>query len=255
MSTDPQVLEQPGEGEMTLIEHLKELRNRAIVAMGSLVLGVILSFVFWKRIIDILIRPAVQHDPTFTLKVFSPTESFFLAMKVSLYSGAIVASPIIIYEILMFVLPGLTSKERKLILPAMFGVVFFLVMGVAFSYYVILPSSLSFLLDFGGDDFEELIQAKEYINFTTRIIFWVGICFEMPMVIALLARLNIVRARKVLGFWRYMIVVIFIIAAVVTPTPDPITQTFVAGPLVLLYLVGILLAWIVQPKQKKDAEA
>ncbi len=245
----------PGSDEMSLIDHLKELRNRAMVAMAALVVGVVVSFVFWRDIAEILIGPARDHDPEFQLATFAATEAFFLSMKLSMYSGLVVASPIIIYEILMFVLPGLTAKEKKLIFPAMFGVLFFLLLGIAFAYYVILPASLGFLLDFGGDDFQEFIQAGPYFSFTMRLILLVGISFEMPMVIALLARLGVVTARKVLGFWRYMVVIIFIIAAVVTPTPDPITQTFVAGPLVVLYLVGIGLAYLVQPKKPKELAA
>jgi len=254
--TDESMLEPPPEsGEMSLIDHLKELRNRAMVAMAAMVIGVLVSFYFWRDIAAWMIRPAKNYDPDFTLAVFGPTESFFLAMKMSMYSGVILASPIIIYEILMFVLPGLTAKEKKLILPSIAGTVFFLLMGVSFAYYIILPASLNFLLNFGGDNFEEVIQAEKYFNFTLRIIFWVGISFQMPMVIALLARLGVVTARKVLGFWRYMIVVIFVIAAVVTPTPDPITQTFVAGPLIVLYLVGIALAYLVQPKKPTELSA
>lgn len=255
MTEDSTIDLSPEPGEMSLIDHLKELRNRAIICMAALVVGVIVSFIFWRDIAEILIGPAREHDPEFRLATFAATEPFFLAMKLSLYSGVIVASPVIIYEVLMFVLPGLTPKEKRLILPSMAGTLFFLGMGIAFAYWVILPASLSFLLDFGGDDFEEVIQAGPYFSFTMRIIMLVGVSFELPMVIALLARLNVVSARKVLGFWRYMVVIIFVIAAVVTPTPDPITQTFVAGPLVLLYLVGIGLAYLVQPKKPKELSA
>lgn len=255
MTEDSMIELPPESGEMSLIDHLKELRNRAIIAMAALVIGVIVSFIFWRDIAEILIGPAKDHDPNFQLATFAATEAFFLSMKLSLYSGLVVASPVIIYEILMFVLPGLTAKEKKLILPSMFGVLFFLLLGIAFAYYVILPASLGFLLDFGGEDFQEIIQAGPYFSFTMRLILLVGISFEMPMVIALLARLGVVTARKVLGFWRYMVVIIFIIAAVVTPTPDPITQTFVAGPLVVLYLVGIGLAYLVQPKKDKELSA
>lgn len=112
---------------------------------------------------------------------------------------------------------------------------------------------MGFLLDFGGEDFQGIIQAGPFFSFTMRLILLVGISFEMPMVIALLARLGVVNARQVLGFWRYMVVIIFIIAAVVTPTPDPITQTFVAGPLVVLYLVGIGLAYLVHRRSRRSS--
>ena len=239
-------------GEMTLIDHLKELRNRVIVTAIVLVVAVLACFYFWEGILGFLAQPAEDAKPGIKLVVFGPAETFFLAMKISLYSGVIIASPVAIYEIMMFVIPGLTARERKIILPGLLGTAFFLLLGMAFAYYVILPASLGFLLNFGESEVEVIPQAKLYIDFSLRIIFWIGIAFELPMVIALLARLGIVRARKVLGFWRYAIVLVFILAAVITPTPDPITQTFVAGPLIALYVVGILLAWIVQPKRPKE---
>lgn len=245
--------QEQGGAEMTLMEHLKELRNRVIVCAIAIVLGVLVCAVFWETIIGWLLAPArEQQGPEFGLKVFSPTETIGVLFKIAMYGGLIVASPVIIYEILAFVLPGLTPKERKLVLPGIIGTIFFLLMGMAFAYWVILPASLGFLLDFGGDNFDPLIGAKQYIDFAVRIIFWVGISFELPMVIALLAKLGIVRARQLLSFWRYAVIVVFIVAAVVTPTPDPMTQTFVAGPLFVLYFVGILFAWVLQPKRPTE---
>jgi sec-independent protein translocase protein TatC len=123
---------------------------------------------------------------------------------------------------------------------------------MAFAYWIILPASLGFLLDLGGDNFNPVIGAKQYIDFATRIVFWVGLSFELPMVLALIARLGVVRAKQLLGFWRYAIVIIFVIAAIVTPTPDPLTQSLVAGPLLGLYVVGIGFAWLVQPKRPRQ---
>ncbi len=252
-ATSQPYLEQPGEGEMTLIEHLKELRNRVLVTAIAVVIGVLVCFWFWEDLLGFLSQPGEDAKPGLKLVVFGPTESFFMAMKISLYGGILAASPVAVYQLMAFVMPGLTSKERKLVLPALIGTAFFLILGMAFAYYVILPASLDFLLNFGDQEVETIPQAKLYLDFTLRIIFWIGIAFELPMVIALLARLNIVRAKKVLGFWRYAVVLIFVLAAVITPTPDPITQTFVAGPLVALYVLGIFLAWLVQPKKKDEA--
>jgi sec-independent protein translocase protein TatC len=224
-----------------------------------LVVAVIGSFIFWERILDLLMVPGRNAWPggrdEFRLINFGPTDTFFLAMKIALYSGVILSTPVLVWQILAFVLPGLTARERKLVLPTLLGTAFFMILGMAFAYYVILPASLNFLFDFGNDQVETIPQATLYINFALRIIFWIGIAFELPMVIALLARLGIVSARKVLGFWRYAIVLVFVLAAIITPTPDPITQTFVAGPLIILYLVGILLAWLVQPKKKPEVAA
>lgn len=248
-------VESDGGAEMTLIEHLKELRNRVIVCAIAVMLGIALCAIFWQDIVGWLIAPARADHPGFALNVFSPTETIFLAFKIAMYGGLILASPVVIYEIMMFVVPGLTPQEKKLILPGLLGTLAFLLGGMAFAYWIILPASLSFLLDFGGDEFNNVIRAKEYIDFATRIIFWVGLAFELPMIIALLAKLKVVSARQLIGFWRYMIILVFIIAAIVTPTPDPITQTFVAGPLLVLYVVGVLFAWALRRGEKRPPEA
>lgn len=256
----------PGEGgavvnppavaaEMTLIEHLKELRNRVLVCGIALIVSTVASFVFWETIVGWLLAPARAENPEFALAVFSPTETIGVLFKVGLYGGLILASPVFVYEMLAFVVPGLTAGERKVLLPGILGTIGFLLGGMAFAYWVILPASLAFLLDFGGDQFNPVIGAKQYIDFAIRIIFWVGIAFELPMVLALSARLGLVRVRQLIGFWRYAIVLVFIIAAVVTPTPDPLTQSLVAGPLLLLYVVGIGLAWMVQKPRPKAAAA
>lgn len=134
------------------------------------------------------------------------------------------------------------------------GVVLFLLAGMAFAYWVILPASLGFLLGFADDQFNSVIGAKQYIDFATRIIFWVGVSFELPIVLALLAKLGMTTWRKLLGFWRYAIVLVFVVAAVVTPTPDPLTQTLVAGPLFALYFVGILFAFFVGKKKAPEPD-
>ena len=244
-----------GAGEMTLLDHLRELRNRVVISALAMIIGVIICVIFWQTIIGWMLAPARDEIPGFRLSVFSPTETFGIMFKVGMYGGLLMSSPIILWQMLAFIVPGLTPREKKLILPGILGVVAFLLGGMAFAYWVILPASLGFLLNFGGDNFDQVIGAKQYMDFAIRIIFWVGLSFEMPMVLALLAKLGVVRAKQLIGFWRYAIIIIFILAAVVTPTPDPITQSFVAGPLVGLYVVGILFAWLVQPKRKAEAPA
>lgn len=235
-----------GGPEMTLLEHLKELRNRVIICALALVVGCIFCFIFWQTILGWLLAPARADHPDFKLYVFSPTETIGILFKVGLYGGLILASPVWVYELLAFIVPGLTPREKRMVLPGMVGVVFFLVVGMAFAYWIILPASLGFLLDLGGDNFQTATGAPQYIGFATRIIFWVGVAFELPMVLTLAARLGVVRARQLLHFWRYAIIVIFVIAAVITPTPDPFNQSLVAGPLLFLYFVGVLMAKLVE---------
>ncbi len=243
-----------GGPEMTLLDHLKELRNRVMVAGLALILCTLVSFYFWETILGWLLAPGRQYDPNFRVSSFSPVDRIGTIFKIGLYGGLITSSPVIIYEVLAFIVPGLTPKERRMLAPGMFGVVIFLLAGMAFAYWVILPASLNFLLGVGSDKIQNVIGIKEYMDFVTRIIFWVGLAFEMPMVIALAARLGLVRAKQLLVFWRYAIVIIFIIAAVITPTPDPFNQTLVAGPLFGLYFIGIFFAWVVQRGRPKRGE-
>jgi len=244
-----------GGPEMTLMEHLLELRNRVIICGIALIIATMISFYFWETILGWLLAPARSEVQDFKVSSFSPIDRITTIFKIGLYGGLIISSPVLIYETLAYVVPGLTPKERRMIAPGMLGVVAFLIMGMAFAYWVILPASLGFLLSVGKDEIQNVTGIKEYIDFVTRIVFWVGISFEMPMVIALAARLGLVRARQLLSFWRYAIVIIFVIAAVITPTPDPFNQTLVGGPLFFLYFVGVLFAWLVQkPREKAPAE-
>ncbi|HQW51560.1 MAG TPA: twin-arginine translocase subunit TatC [Tepidiformaceae bacterium] len=243
----------PGAGEMTLMEHLKELRNRVVISSAALVIATVVCFLFWETILGWLLAPAREEIPDFRVSSFSPTDRISIIVKIGLYGGLILSSPVIIYELLAFIVPGLTAKEKRLLLPGITGVVIFLAGGMAFAYWVILPASLGFLLELGSTEIENVTGAKQYVDFVVRIVFWVGIAFELPMVLALAGRLGLVRAKQLLSFWRYAVIAIFIIAAVVTPTPDPITQTMVAGPLFFLYFVGILFAWLVQPRKTTPA--
>jgi len=242
-----------GGPEMTLLEHLKELRYRVMVSGLAVLIGVIVCFYFWETILGWMLAPARERVEDFRVSSFSPTDRIGIIVKIGLYGGVILASPVVIYQMMAFILPGLTPKERRILLPGIVGGAAFLLAGMAFAYWVILPASLGFLLELGSDQIENVIGIKQYVDFVTRIVFWVGVSFELPMVLALAAKLGLVRARQLLGFWRYAVVIVFIIAAVVTPTPDPVTQTFVAGPLLGLYFIGILMAWAVQPKRKQPA--
>ncbi len=260
--TDPNPLLQSvpsgdqGGPEMTLLEHLKELRNRVLVCAVALVIGMVVCLIFWQTILGWLLAPAREQIPAFKLFVFSPTESIGILFKIGMYGGVILASPVWFYELLAFIVPGLTPREKRMVFPGMVGVVFFLMVGMAFAYWIILPASLGFLLNLGGDNFEQAIGVNQYTSFALRILFGVGIAFELPMVLALAARLGIVRAGQLLHFWRYAIIIIFVIAAVITPTPDPFNQSLVAGPLLLLYFLGVAMARLVQkPRAQLSASA
>ena len=244
-----------GGPDMTLIDHLKELRNRVIICALALVIGSLVSFLFWENILGWLLAPARVDHPEFTLTSFSPTDRISAIFKIGLYGGVILASPVIIYQLLMFVVPGLTPRERKWLLPGVLGAILFLVAGMAFAYFIILPASLGFLLDLGSKQIETKTGIQPYLDFVSRIVFFVGLSFEMPVVLAILGKLGVVRPRQMLKFWRYAILIIVILSAVITPTPDPYNQLLVAGPMFALYALGVAFAFVLQPRKPRGQPA
>jgi sec-independent protein translocase protein TatC len=240
-----------GGPEMTLVEHLLELRNRVLISGIAVVVGMLVCLFFWQTIFGWLLAPAREEFPDFRLSSFSPTDRIQMVFKIGIYGGFLLASPVVVYEMLAFIVPGLTPRERTAIFPGMIGATMFLLGGMAFAYWVILPASLGFLLDFGSEDIQNVIGIKQYMDFVLRVIFWVGISFELPMVMALLGWLGVVTARQLLKFWRYAIVLCFVLAAIVTPTPDPLTQSLVGGPLIALYLLGIGMAWFTGRRHRR----
>lgn len=240
---------------MTLIEHLLELRNRVIVCAIALIIGTLASFLFWETILGWLLAPARAQIPDFRVSSFAPIDRITAMFKIGVYGGLTLSSPIIIYEVLAYIVPGLTPNERRMLAPGMIGVVLFMLTGMAFAYFIILPASLGFLLSVGQNEIQNVTGVKQYMDFVTQIVFWVGIAFEMPIAIALAARLGLIRAKQLFVFWRYAVILVFIVAAVITPTPDPFNQALVGGPLLLLYFIGVFLAWIVQkPRPKAESQ-
>ena len=232
--------------EQTLLQHLGELRRRVFICVVAVLVGSAVSFAFFEQIIDILVEPAkdLNLGTGGELIYTEVTELLTTAIKVSFVSGLILASPILVYQGVMFVAPGLTGREKRYLFGFMPAVVLAFSGGVAFAYYILTPPALHFLLTFGGDVATPLIRISNIINLMIRLLFWMGLAFETPLVMYLLASLGIVSARGLSRFRRYWVVVAFILAAIITPTVDPVNQALVAGPLLVLYEVGILLARI-----------
>ncbi len=233
---------------MSLLEHLHELQRRVLVSAAAVVIGCLICFFFWETILGWLLAPGRSQIADFKVASFSPVDRIGVIFKIGMYGGLALASPVIFYEILAFIVPGLTTRERRMVLPTLFGTVAFLLSGMAFAYWIVLPRALGFLLTVGHNEIANVTGVKDYINFVTRTIFWSGVSFELPVVMALLGWLGIVKARQLLHFWRYAIVLVFLVACFVVPTPDPIDQTIVAVPLMGLYLLGVLLAKVLEKK-------
>lgn len=241
---------EPGERYLTLMEHLLEVRYRVFVSAIAVVIGLAISAILADSAIEYMQEPAKNNAPeNFEFQTLEPFEGFATYFRVALLGGVILAMPVIVFQLLRFLAPGLRGSERTWLYGTAIGATVLFAAGVAFAYYVALPPALDFLLNFNNDLANPNIRLGSYIDFVTRLLFFTGLSFQTPLVIMFLGRFGIVNARKLLGWWRYAIVAAFALSAVITPSIDPVTQTFVAGPIIVLYFLGIALAFIVRPQK------
>ncbi len=237
--------------ELTLLEHLVELRERLAKAVLALILGTLVSVVFAGRGLRVLLMPLGDTVP----QTIHPTESFIVYFRVALIGGVILAMPIIVYQLVRFILPGLLPEERKYLYFLLPGATFFFALGVAFAAFVMLPAAINFMRTFLAEQVDFGWSLDSYIAFVTRVLFWMGIVFQTPLIIFFFAKLEIVSAKQLGAARKYAVLVIAIIAAIVTPTPDPVNMAIVMVPLYLLYEIGIILARIAAMGKKDTAAA
>jgi len=227
------------EPQMTIIEHLEELRSRLMKSIVALAVTTALSFAFTENIMRILIEPA-GIKPVF----LRPTEMFITYFKVALLAGVLLAMPVLVYHFVQFIWPGLQGIERKYVRFIVPSATVSFVAGVVFTYVVLLPFSLRYLVSFGGDLAEAQWAIGEYITFVTTLLFWSGVIFETPLIMFFLARLGVITPQFLSKNRKFAIIIIAVLAAVITPTPDPFNMGLVMLPLLFMYEVGILLAKI-----------
>jgi sec-independent protein translocase protein TatC len=227
--------------------HLKELRNRILYSAISVALGLAVGMIFGNQILWLLILPA-GNIHLVALKLIENVSVYF---KVSLMSGVIIAMPFLVYQLFAFVAPGLTPRERRTIFTILPAITFMFLAGVAFAYFIALPAALNFLDTFNTAIAETMISVDNYISFVTRILLVIGLVFETPLIIMALAKLGVVSPNWLAARRKWWIILAFIIAAIVTPTPDPLNQCIVAIPLILLLELGILLARLVYKKREQ----
>ena len=242
--------------EMSLLDHLTELRSRMLGSLATIALAAAGAWVWSAEIYRWLTAPVVRLLPADAdrLAFLSLTEPFILYMKVALLAGLFVASPVVLYQIWMFVAPGLYRHERRWAVPVVLASVVCFLGGGAFGYFVLFPIMANFFLSLGAD-FRQLLTVSNLFSFLVRTLIGCALIFEWPIVVFFLARLGIVSARGMLSGFRYAVVGIFIVAAVVTPTPDMATQTILAIPMLGLYMLGIGIAWLVQPREDASEDA
>lgn len=241
--------EEPEETErelhkMSFLEHLEELRKRLMISILAIGGGFLLCWHYAERIFGYIQMPLTEFLPAGDKKLAYTklTEPFFLYMKVAFFAGIFIASPIIILQLWYFIAPGLYKRERRYAAPFIIFATLFFVAGGFFGYKYLLPGTCKFFVDTGAQ-FKQMIKVDEYFSFASTIILASGLVFETPILIFFLARLGIVTPAFLMQKFKYAVVLSFIIAAIVTPTPDMVTQTFLAVPMIVLYLLGIGIAY------------
>ena len=256
--TEPETETKPELPGMSFLEHLEELRRRIIYC----VIAVAVTFLvgWWKadRIFAFMQGPIVTalhaHKLDEKLVYTNPVDPFNMYLKVGFIAGLFIASPFVLYQVWAFIAPGLYRNERRYVLPFLFSTVGLFLAGGAFGYKIVYPAALDFLIGYGAQ-FQPMITIHEYTNLFLTVILGMGIVFEMPILIFFLALMGIVSAGWMWRNLRYSILAIFIIAAIVTPTPDILNMCIFAAPMLALYVLSIAIAWMVHPKQRKARAA
>lgn len=230
------------EKELTISGHLKELRARLIRSLLVVAGATAVSFFFAKQIFHILALPAQGVD----LVYIEMTEMIGTYMKVSLLSGLALAMPYLVYQLVRFIAPALTGREKRYLYLLLPGAVAAFVLGIAFCYFILLPPALNFLLTFGSDIASPQIKIGSYVSLVSTLLFSIGVAFETPVVIFFLSKLGVVSPKFLARQRKWVFLAAFVLGAIITPTMDPINQSLVAGTIIALYEFGILLARLAQ---------
>lgn len=234
--------------------HLAELRKRLAISVAAIIVFFFVMFAFWQPLLDWMITPLNAVLPEGSTVIFTKVqEPFFTALKVSFFAGFIAALPVIFWQLWLFVAPGLYENEKKMVIPFVTGATAMFLIGAAFCYYVVIPFGYEFLINFGSQLFTALPSIGEYVSFFTKLLIGFGLAFELPVITFFLAAMGLVTDQTLIGFFRYALVLIFLVAALLTP-PDLLTQFLMAGPMILLYGISILIAKKINPEKPLDTD-
>jgi sec-independent protein translocase protein TatC len=243
-------VELPG---MSLMEHLTELRKRLIHATVYLLIGFVVAYAFHERLYGFVQRPL--DNLHIALNFTHPTDGLNLYLKTALLGGAILASPFILYQLWLFISPGMYANEKRYVVPFMAATIGLFLAGAWFGYHWVLPGAIKVLvLDF-GKKFNPILTIEDYTQFFLAVILGLGICFELPILIFFLALFGIVDAKFLIRHIRYAVLVIFLISAIICPLPDPFSMILFASPMLVLYFLGVGVAFFVHPSRRKAKEA
>ena len=223
--------------KMPILEHIEELRHRIIKATIFFVIITVISFSYVQEISYLLKQPAAGVK----FLQLAPGEYFFSSIKMSIYTGLIISSPFIIYQFVLFLLPGLTVKEAQLFLPILISSISLFFIGIYFSFTVLVPAALHFFISYGSNIVEPIWSFEQYFDFISTLIISTGLTFQIPVIQIIAGFLNIISSSKMLSYWRYILLLSTVISAILTPSTDPITQTLLALAILLLYFTGIFI--------------
>lgn len=233
---------------LTLLEHLDELRRRISVVLITLGIATLSSLPFASILLKILRLPA--YGIIEKLAFFSPQEAFLIYMRIAFLCGWIISLPVILYQFWMFVSPAIEERLKRYIVYFILFCFVTFILGVFFAYFILIPPALRFLLSFAKDELEPVISASKYISFVTGLILGCGLVFQMPVLSFLLTKLGIINARILRKKYKYAVVIIFILAAIITPTTDVVNMLILAIPMLFLYEVSIWISFLAQSKNK-----
>jgi sec-independent protein translocase protein TatC len=240
---------------MTFLEHLEDLRKRLFYSFVALFIGFIPGWIFSKDLYAILARPVTQYLPPGTKLAFTTlTAPFMLYMKTAFLASLFFMSPFVFLQLWYFIAPGLYQKEKKYVVPFVLMTTFFFTLGALFAYFIVFPWACRFFLQM-GQDFQAVITVDQYFGFALKVLLGIALIFELPTLIFFLARMGLVTAGWMVRNFKYAVLAVFVVAAVITPTPDVITQSIVAVPMLALYGLSILIALVVGRGKEKARRA
>lgn len=241
--------------KMPFTQHLEELRRRLVISAIAVGLGFTICYAFKEMLFEVLMKPWIEALPKgqgAKLIYTAPHEAFFTYMKVSLLGGTALAVPVILYQVWRFVAPGLYENEKKYLLPIVFASSVFFLGGASFGYFFVFPVGFQFFTSFASDFITPMMSTREFFSFSIRMLLAFGLVFELPVFMFFLARLGLMSSDYLRKKRRYAIVIIFIIAAAVTPSPDVFSQCLMAGPLILLYEASVWIVYCFGKKEKRS---
>ena len=237
-------------GKMSFLEHLDELRKRIVRSCLAVAFGVLATFYWIQEIFNYILAPTRKALPPGVKLIYTePGEAFSLYITVALIAGVVVAAPFIMYQVWMFIAPGLYSNEKRLAVPFVLFTTIGFIAGAAFNHYVAFPFMMAFFASFNTPDLAFMPKLEDVFGLYTKMLLGMGVVFQMPTVVFFLAKMKLLTARFLIANLKYALLLTFIIAAVITPTGDMMTQAIFAAPMVGLYVLSILIAWVVGPKR------